>query len=155
MPIPVREVVCASEESATITLPDPARAVVHDNTVLSFSFEKELLPPREAALRKVGYNVFSTTSEACVRFEIQMGQCGVLLMCYTIPEPIACDLAALFDRHCHSGVIAFVTDPLNREVSRAGQVSFLDSELSQKLHLIEDFRAGHRPGVLGPGILPA
>jgi hypothetical protein len=105
---------------------------------LSLSFEKNLLPPREAALRNFGYNVFSTTSEACVRFEIQMGRCGVLLLCYTVPGVIRRDLAALFERHCHSGVIASVTPPLTQEETQPAQIFMLDSDFSQKLQLIKD-----------------
>jgi hypothetical protein len=82
-----------------------------------YCFEKDLLPRREAALRGIGYRVFSTTSEACVRFEIQMGQCGVLLLCYTIPDAVRQDLVELFERHCHSGVIASVMQPVDLEQS--------------------------------------
>ncbi len=114
-----------------------------DNTVLSFSFEKDLLPRREAALRSVGYKVFSSTSEACIRFEIQMGQCGVLLFCYTIPDAIRRDLTGLFERHCKDGVIAFVMHPIEIEQSQHAQICFLDSDFPQKLHLIEDFRNSH------------
>jgi hypothetical protein len=118
-----------------------------DNTVLSFSFEKNLLPRREAALRSVGYKVFSTTSEACIRFEIQMGQCGVLLFCYTIPDAIRRDLAGLFERHCKDGVIGFVMHPVEREESQQAQICLLDSDFPQKLHLLEDFRTSHYNGL--------
>lgn len=141
---PSSKPVCAFEPSRSVALPKPAGIDVHDSTVLSFSFEKDLLPQREAALRKNGYNVFSTTSEACVRFEIQMGQCGVLLLCYTIPDAIRRDLTALFERHCHSGVIVFVMDPLKGEATQSDQVCLLDSDFPHKLHLIKDFRDRHR-----------
>jgi hypothetical protein len=135
---PVREPACDSDDLKNIALLGKASADVHANTVLSFSFEKNLLPPREAALRNFGYKVFSTTSEACVRFEIQMGRCGVLLLCYTIPGAIRHDLAALFERHCHSGVIASVTHPLTQEETQPALICTLDSDFPQKLQLIKD-----------------
>jgi hypothetical protein len=142
--IPIPQSAYAFEDVNHAVLPQQASANVKDNTVLSLSFEKDLLPRREAALRSVGYDVFSTTSEACVRFEIQMGQCGVLLLCYTIPDAIRRDLAGLFERHCHSGVIASVKHPLRRQEIQPDQICFLDSDFRQKLHLIEEVRIKRR-----------
>jgi len=118
---PIREQIYPLEDLAR---PKQASRDVKHITVLSFSFEKDLLPRRDAALRSVGYKVFSTTSEACVRFEIQMGQCGVLLFCYTVPDAIRRDLAGLFQRHCEDGVIAFVMHPVRREESQHAQICF-------------------------------
>jgi hypothetical protein len=128
---PVCGTVVPFEDSKNVVLPVQASTDVHANTVLSFSFEKNLLAPREAALRNFGYKVFSTTSEACVRFEIEMGRCGVLLLCYTIPGVIRRDLAALFERHCHSGVIASVMHPLTQEETQPAQICMLDSDFPQ------------------------
>ena len=114
---PVREPVYDFNDLKNAALPLKTSVDVHANTVLSFSYERDLLRPREVALRNFGYNVFSTTSEACVRFEIQMGRCGVLLLCYTVPGVIRRDLAALFERHCHSGVIASVMQPVDLKQS--------------------------------------
>lgn len=108
-------------------------------TVVSYSRDKSLLAAREVALLNGGYKVFSTMSEGSVRFEIQMGQCGVLLLCYTIPDPILHDLSELFSKHCKGGIIAFVMHPLRREESRHSDLCLLDSELPQSLHLIQDF----------------
>jgi len=118
---PIREPIYPSED---LVRPKQASRDVKHPTVLSFSFEKDLLTRRDAALRSVGYKVFSTTSEACVRFEIQMGQCGVLLFCYTVPDAIRRDLAGLFQRHCEDGVIAFVMHPVRREESQHAQICF-------------------------------
>jgi hypothetical protein len=137
----ISSLVCESTRALEdLVPPKQASKNAKDNTVLSFSFEKDLLRRRDAALRSVGYKVFSTTSEACIRFEIQMGQCGVLLFCYTIPDAIRRDLAGLFERHCKDGVIAFVMHPVRGEESQHAQICFLDSDLPHKLHLIEDFR---------------
>jgi hypothetical protein len=143
---PIREQIYPLEDLAR---PKQASRDVKHITVLSFSFEKDLLPRRDAALRSVGYKVFSTTSEACVRFEIQMGQCGVLLFCYTVPDAIRRDLAGLFQRHCEDGVIAFVMHPVRREESQHAQICFLDSDFPQKLHLIQDFQTSHSDRVTG------
>jgi hypothetical protein len=143
---PIRESIHPLEK---VVRPKQASKDVKDKTVLSFSFEKDLLPRREAALHSVGYKVFSTTSEACIRFEIQMGQCGVLLFCYTIPDAIRRDLAGLFERHCEDGVIAFVMHPVEREESPHAQLCLLDSDFPQKLHLLQDFRTSHYKSAAG------
>jgi hypothetical protein len=119
-------------------------AMQANDTVLSFSADKDLLERRESALRAVGYDVLSTTSETCVRFEIQMGQCGVLLLCYTVHEKIHGDLAELFETYCETGVIAFMMHPVMQEQSPHAHISFLDSELLHKAHLIRDFGIRHR-----------
>jgi hypothetical protein len=67
----ISSLVCESTRALeNLVPPKQASKNAKDNTVLSFSFEKDLLRRRDAALRSVGYKVFSTTSEACVRFEI-------------------------------------------------------------------------------------
>ena len=76
-----------------------------------------------------------------------MGQCGVLLFCYTIPDAIRLDLAGLFEQHCAGGVIAFVMHPVKREESGSAQICLLDADFLQKLHLIEDLRTSHPASV--------
>ncbi len=143
---PVRETVPFEDLKNTV-LSEQSSGNVSDNTVLSFSFRKGLLPPRQAALRDAGYKVFSTTSEACVRFEIQMGQCGVLLLCYTVPEPIQHELVRLFKRSCEDGVIAYVMHPVELKESRHAHLCFLDLDFSQKLHLIKGLQTTNRTSV--------
>ncbi len=67
-----------------------------ETMVLSFSNDPELLREREAAIRNGGFGVISVSNETAARFEIEMGRCGVLLICYTIPPPISGELASLF-----------------------------------------------------------
>ncbi len=117
---------------------------IDENTVLSLSADSELLARREAALRSVGYQVLSLLSEVHVRFEIEMGQCGVLLLCYTIHQSIHSDLAQLFTQSCPAGIIAFVMHPRTREASPHAHVCFLDSDFPHKLHLIKAARAKRR-----------
>ena len=77
-------------------------------TVLSFSNDPEHLHEREAAIRNGGFGVVSVSSEIAARFEIEMGRCGVLLICYTIPPAVSSELAGLFRQSCPSGLIIAV-----------------------------------------------
>jgi hypothetical protein len=47
-------------------------------------------------------------------FEIEMGRCGVLLICYTIPPSVSRELAGLFRQSCPGGLIVVV---LNEQAS--------------------------------------
>jgi hypothetical protein len=80
-----------------------------EKTVLSFSHDPEQLRKREAAIRNGGFDVIPVSSEMAARFEIEMGRCGVLLICYTIPPPVSGELADLFRRSCPGGLIIVVT----------------------------------------------
>lgn len=63
---------------------------------------------REAALRDRGFEVLSAETESQARFEIEMGRCGVLLICFRAREDIIQDLIDLFRRSCPHGTIIFV-----------------------------------------------
>ena len=80
-----------------------------ETTVLSFSNDPEELRAREAAIRSSGFDVISVSSEVAARFEIEMGRCGVLLICYTIPPSVAKELAGLFRVNCPTGVIIVIS----------------------------------------------
>jgi len=79
-----------------------------ETTVLSFSNDPKHLLEREAAIRNGGFGVISVSSETAARFEIEMGRCGVLLICYTIPPLVSVELASLFRRSCTGGLIIVV-----------------------------------------------
>src|SRR5712671_5501717 len=80
------------------------------NTVLSLSPDQRALASREATLRSGGMKVISVMSPIQARFEIEMGRCGVFLICYRL-SPIAADeLTTLFRRYCPHGQIIFVTE---------------------------------------------
>src|SRR5882724_7470733 len=76
--------------------------------VLSFSNDPEHLRERESAIRKGGFGVVSVSSEISARFEIEMGRCGVLLICYTIPPSVSSELGSLFRRSCPGGLVIVV-----------------------------------------------
>jgi hypothetical protein len=76
--------------------------------VLSVCSDRETLGGRETALRQAGFEVVSVLTETQARFEIEMGQCGVLLMCFRLfPEQVQ-ELARLFRKNCPDGRIVFV-----------------------------------------------
>src|SRR4051812_44241221 len=78
------------------------------NTVLSFCSSTEALQLREAALRSGGMEVISVTSAIAARYEITMGRCGVLLICYRLSEDEVQEIALLFRQYCSQGRIVFV-----------------------------------------------
>lgn len=114
----------------------------HDN-VLSLSAEADLLARREAFLQSAGFQVLSTTSEMQIRFEVQMGQCGVLLLCYTIHQAIHRDLAKLFTKNCKGSAIVCVMHPEQRKESPHAHLNLLDSDFPHKLHLIRHLQTQH------------
>ena len=80
-----------------------------ETTVLSFTNDPEHLLEREAAIRNSGFGVISVSSEVAARFEIEMGRCGVLLVCYTIPPSVGKELADLFRVNCPTGLIIVIS----------------------------------------------
>ena len=83
-----------------------------ETTVLSYSNDPEHLREREAAIRNAGFGVILVSSETAARFEIEMGRCGVLLICYTISPLVSGEVAGLFRRSCPSGLIIVVAQGL-------------------------------------------
>jgi hypothetical protein len=80
------------------------------SAVLSFSTDGDLLQEREIALRNCGFEVVSVQTEIQARFEIEMGRCGVLVICFRIHLEKARDLTELFKKNCPDGCIIFVTN---------------------------------------------
>ncbi len=119
------------------------RYCMNDNQVLSISAETELLAKREAILKNAGYSVLSSTSEMQIRFEILMGQCGVLLLCYTLHQSVHGDLAGIFGQNCPASAIVFIMHPEMKRESRHAHVNVLDAEFGSKLHLIKSAQNRH------------
>jgi hypothetical protein len=80
------------------------------NTVLSLSPDQRALASREVTLESGGMKVISVMSPIQARFEIEMGRCGVFLICYRLSPTAASELSSLFRRHCPQGQIIFVTE---------------------------------------------
>jgi hypothetical protein len=77
------------------------------HTVLSFSLDLKTQREREAALRKGRFQVHSANTESQARFEIEMGRCGIFLICSRIAPLQAKELTGLFRRYCSDGRIIF------------------------------------------------
>jgi hypothetical protein len=88
--------------------------MMEKDTVLSLSPSVDVLASREATLRNGGLKVISVLSPIQARFEIEMGRCGVLLICYRLSSEHAAELSTLFRRNCPEGRIIFVTEPAHK-----------------------------------------
>jgi hypothetical protein len=81
---------------------------MNQNKILSVCPSRETLADRESALREGGFEVVSVWTDTQARFEIEMGQCGVLLMCFRLfPEQVQ-ELSRLFRAYCPDGRVIFV-----------------------------------------------
>lgn len=81
------------------------------NTVLSLSPNQAASARREATLRSAGFEVISVLSPIQARFEIEMGRCGVFVICYRVSKDHAEELTRLFRKNCPAGRVIFVTQP--------------------------------------------
>jgi len=79
------------------------------NTVLSLSPDRGALASRETTLRNGGMTVISVMTPIQARFEIEMGRCGIFLICYRLSETEADELTRLFRKYCPEGRIVSVT----------------------------------------------
>jgi hypothetical protein len=87
-----------------------------ENKILSFSRDRESLMERESTLRKHGFEVVSVSSDVEARFEIEMGRCGIFLICFRTNPETTQELADLFKLNCPKGHIIFV---MNEKRDRA------------------------------------
>ena len=80
-----------------------------ENSVLSFDPDRKTLHNHELALRDGGYSVISVSSAVQARYEIEMGRCGILLLCYIVPPVVCLDLVSAFRSYCPPGLVVFLT----------------------------------------------
>jgi hypothetical protein len=111
------------------------------NAVLSVSPSEDALIVRHTILRNAGMRVTSVLTLAQARFEIEMGRCAHLLMCYRLSTRQAEDIAKLFRRYCPEGRIVFVTDGPKPEGVPTGVDSYVP-ESSGPLEIVQALRAG-------------
>jgi hypothetical protein len=110
--------------------------------VLSFSGDRDSLIRRELALRSDGFDVVSVESESQARFEIEMGRCGTLLICFRNHPEAAAELTRLFRRNCPTGVIIFV---MNHSPERAPHsVDYIVPESAGPQAIIQALRSDPR-----------
>jgi hypothetical protein len=70
-------------------------------------------------LRRSGFEVLSVASESQARFEIEMGRCGILLICFRAHPETIHELSTLLKRSCPAGRIIFVMNETQKKAPRA------------------------------------
>lgn len=78
--------------------------------VLSIGTDAELLRLRDAVLRCAGFEVSSLKNEQDALKTIRTGDCGVLLMCYSLPVAVRKNLSDAFRSHCPGGRIVSIAN---------------------------------------------
>jgi hypothetical protein len=79
-------------------------------TVLSVGADGELVSLRHAVLRSVGVNVFSTTDPDEAFVFIRPANLGVMLLCYSLEQPVRERLAQRFRECCPKGRIISISN---------------------------------------------
>ena len=101
------------------------------HTVISVGTLPEVLSLREALLESVGYEVFTERpQEAASR--IRNGNCGVLLLCYSVREEWWAQLIREFSERCPEGRIVVISN---------GKVGELPKEVDALVYGIEGAEA--------------
>ena len=78
--------------------------------VISVGTDPELLWLRNAALKSAGFDVESAGHHDHALAAIRRGDCGTLLICSSLQEPIRRVLADAFRRNCPEGRIVEITN---------------------------------------------
>ena len=86
--------------------------------VISVGTLPELLSLREAVLKSVGYEVFTTQRPEDAVSRIQEGSCAVLLLCYSVPNEWKKELIQEFRKSCPKGRIVAITDRMVAEIPK-------------------------------------
>jgi hypothetical protein len=123
---------CATRVQGRRILRELLEPSVQKNTVLSLSPNPDALAMREATLRSGGLQVISVLSPIQARFEIEMGRCGVFVICYRVSKEQAEELTRLFRRNCPEGRVIFVTDAGHKdEVPRGTDLAVPESNCGE------------------------
>jgi CheY-like chemotaxis protein len=78
--------------------------------VLSIGSEPELLRLRHAVLRYAGFDVRTLENEQEAIETIRAGDCGVLLLCYSLPVNMREHLHDVFRSHCPDNKIVAIAN---------------------------------------------
>jgi DNA-binding NarL/FixJ family response regulator len=70
----------------------------------------DLVSLREAVLKKAGYRVVNAFNEAEALAKIYSGDCGVLLLCYSVEDESRKQIAKTFREVCPEGRIVLITN---------------------------------------------
>jgi hypothetical protein len=78
--------------------------------------------------------VISVLSPIQARFEIEMGRCGVFVVCYRVSKEQREELTRLFRSNCPEGRVIFVTDPGHKdEVPPGTDVAVPESKCGERV----------------------
>src|SRR5215813_4603517 len=88
----------------------PTNAPMARQKVISVGANPELLWLRNSVLRSAGFDVATTANQDHALAAIQRGDCGTLLMCYSLTKPIRQQLAEAYRRYCPYGRIVAITN---------------------------------------------
>jgi len=104
----------------------------HD-TILSVSPDVRVLQVREHAMQAEGFVVTSVTSESAAMFEIEMGRCGVLVLCHLLREDAQRSLSQHFRKYCSEGTVIGIVRPPNKPSSPDVDISVEYSTSAENL----------------------
>lgn len=92
--------------------------------VLSVGADNELISLRHAVLQSAGVKVFSTTKPQQAIVRIEAKKCGVLLVCYSLQQPIRERLTKRFRECCPEGRIVCISNKRREKDVFSGDVVF-------------------------------
>ena len=78
--------------------------------IVSVRGDHKLLWLRNAVLQSAGFKVLSTEDESTALEQISRMDCGVLLVCYSLPQPVRNRLARAFREKCTDGRIIAIAN---------------------------------------------
>jgi vacuolar-type H+-ATPase subunit F/Vma7 len=79
-------------------------------TVISVGANAELVGLRNFVLQEAGFHVFSTLDEHEALARIERGECGVLLVCYSLAESVRRRLADALRKSCPISRMVLITN---------------------------------------------
>src|SRR4051794_41298465 len=98
---------------------DPKRTVISVGTL------PEVVSLREAVLKSVGYSVFSTEKPEEALSRIRNGDCGVLLLCYSVRDLWRGQLAReVFARCPRGGIVAINKSKIDEDSKKIDELIF-------------------------------
>lgn len=79
-------------------------------TVISVGANPELVWLRNFVLQSAGFNVVSTTDTQDARARIERGECGVLVVCYSLERRLRQSLAEALRKFCPGSRMVVITN---------------------------------------------
>jgi CheY-like chemotaxis protein len=84
--------------------------ISNNRKIISTGTDAELLWLRNAVLQSAGFNVTTTSDGDDALSKIRQGDCGVLLLCYSLSEPSRRELVETFREFCPHGRIVAIAN---------------------------------------------